>query len=42
MKTRNPDHFDITFAHKQRLQNSPIIYMQKLLNVEKKMEEKVS
>ena len=42
MKTRISDHFEITFAHKQRLQNSPIIYMQKLLNLDKKMEGKVS
>ena len=32
MKTRNPELYDITFAHTQRLKNSPIIYMQRLLN----------
>ena len=32
MKTRNVDKFKIQFANTGRLQNSPIIYMQKLLN----------
>ena len=34
MKTQNPETYDITFAHTKRLQNSPIIYMQRLLNGE--------
>ena len=35
MKTRHSELCDVTFAHKVRLQNSPIIYMQKFLNEEK-------
>ena len=37
MTTRNPELYDITFAHTQRLQNSPIIYMQRLLNEQNKL-----
>ena len=36
MKTRNVDKFKIQFANTGRLQNSPIIYMQKLLNENEK------
>ena len=32
MKTRGGEKFDIQFAHTSRLKNSPIIYMQRLLN----------
>ena len=32
METRNSDKYYIQFAHTKRLQNSPIIYMQRLLN----------
>ena len=32
MKTREGEKFDIQFAHTSRLKNSPIIYMQRLLN----------
>ena len=42
MKTRNPEHFEITFVHKQNIQNSPIVYMQKLFNQEKKILVKVT
>ena len=32
MKTKNSELFEVTFAHKVRVQNSPIIYIKKLLN----------
>ena len=32
MKTRNQEMFKTTYANTKRLQNSPVIYMQKLLN----------
>ena len=32
MKTRNPEEFQIENAHTERLKNSPIVYMQGLLN----------
>ena len=32
MKTRHQEIFNVNFAHTQRLQKSPIIYMQKMLN----------
>ena len=32
MKTRHSDFFEVTLAHTQRLQSSPIIHMQRLLN----------
>ena len=32
MKTRHPEQHNVTFAHTQRLKDSPIIYMQGLLN----------
>ena len=34
MKPRNPEHFKVLFTHTERLKNSPVIYMQKLLNKE--------
>ena len=40
MKTRCPEQFDITFAHKQRLVNSPILHMQRILNKEAQNEGK--
>ena len=36
MITRNPEKYDTHFAHKERLLKSPVIYMQKLLNIETK------
>ena len=36
MDTRNHEHFKVFKAHTNRLQESPIIYMQKLLNTEVK------
>ena len=38
MKTQNPELYDITFAHTQQLQNSPLIYMQQLLNEDNKLQ----
>ena len=32
MVTRFEENFEVDFAHTERLKNSPIIYMQKLLN----------
>ena len=32
METRNTEKYTVQFAHTGRLQKSPIIYMQKLLN----------
>ena len=32
MKTRNIQQYNIQFAHTDRLKNSPVIYMQRLLN----------
>ena len=32
METRNEERYDVDFAKTGRLQNSPIIYMQRLLN----------
>ena len=32
METRNEDKFKVQFANTTRLKNSPIVYMQKLLN----------
>ena len=32
MKTRDAEQYEITFAHTSRLKNSPIVYMQRLLN----------
>ena len=37
MKTINGEMYDVKNVHTKRLQNSPIIYMQKLLNEEKDM-----
>ena len=34
MQTRDPESYKVTFAHTQRLKNSPVIYMQGLLNQE--------
>ena len=34
MKSRNPEHFKVFFSHTERLKNSPVIYMQNLLNNE--------
>ena len=34
MKIRNHEHFEVFRAHTTRLQESPIIYMQHLLNAE--------
>ena len=34
METRNEEIYDVKNVHTKRLQNSPIIYMQKLLNQE--------
>jgi hypothetical protein len=34
MKTRNKEKYEVQFAHTGRLQNSPITYMQKLLNAD--------
>ena len=43
MKTRESEHFDVFHANTKRLQQSPIIYMQKLLNneVRRKKEEEL-
>ena len=35
MKTIHPESYKVTFAHTQRFKNSPIVYMQGLLNEEK-------
>ena len=40
METRNQYHFNINNANTSRLQNSPIIYMQKLLNDDTKTRRK--
>ena len=32
MTTKNPEKYMVSFAHTERLKNSPVIYMQKLLN----------
>jgi hypothetical protein len=32
MDTRNPEKYKVQFAHNERLKNSPVIYMQRLLN----------
>ena len=37
METRNQNHFNVNNANTLRLQNSPIIYMQKLLNDDMKI-----
>ena len=34
MKTRNPEKFKIDYANTERLKNSPVLFMQRLLNVE--------
>ena len=34
MKTRNKEKYEVQFAKTGRLQNSPIVYMQKLLNAD--------
>ena len=34
MKTRNKEKYEVEFAHTDRFKNSPIIYMQNLLNSE--------
>ena len=39
MNTRNPDKFKVQFANTERLKNSSIIYMQKLLNDHVKLEQ---
>ena len=35
--TRNPEKFKVEFARTERLKNSPLIYMQKMLNNENKI-----
>ena len=37
METRNEDKFKVQFANTTRLKNSPIVYMQKLLNENEKI-----
>ena len=39
MNTRNHEEYDIYFAHTERLKNSPILYMQRLLNEKCKAEK---
>ena len=39
MNTSNPDKFKVQFANTERLKNSSIIYMQKLLNDHVKLEQ---
>ena len=34
MKTRHSEHFEVFHAHTERLKQSPILYMQNLLNNE--------
>jgi hypothetical protein len=34
MNTRKEEKYNVQFANTDRLQNSPIIYMQKLLNMD--------
>ena len=34
MKTRHPESYEVTFAQTQRFKNSPMVYMQGLLNEE--------
>ena len=36
MKIRNTEKYDTMFAHRERLKKSPVIYMQRLLNLETK------
>ena len=42
MDTRNHEHFQVDFAHTERMKDSPILYMQNLLNNEVKERKEVA
>ena len=40
MKTRHKEKYEVQFASTERLKKSPIIYMQKLLNIDAEKQSK--